>query len=96
MQNKLYVGNIPYNLRSEDLQQICSEVAAVVEAKVILEKDTGRSKGFAFVEMETEEGAQKVIEKLNGGELMGRTLFISLAKPVGTRESSAPRRPFRK
>jgi len=80
MKNKLYVGNLPYNMKEEDLMGAFSEAGPVQSAKIITDLSTGRSKGFGFVEMETEEGAQKAIETLNGQELSGRSIRVDLAK----------------
>ena len=85
MGNKLYVGNLPYTVRDEDLQQSFGAFGNVNSAKVMMERDTGRSKGFGFVEMATSEEAQKAIEMWNGKELDGRTLTVNEARPLEER-----------
>ena len=81
MNNKLYVGQLSYSVDSSALGDFFAEVGEVVSAKVITDRDTGRSKGFGFVEMGTDELANTAIEQLNGKELMGRTINVSMAKP---------------
>ncbi len=85
MSNKLYVGQLPYSVDSESLQSHFSTVGQVVSAKVITDRDSGRSKGFGFVEMGTEEDAQKAIEQLNGKDFNGRNINVSVAKPQESR-----------
>lgn len=77
----LFVRNIAYKATSEDLQALFETVGPVKSAKIIFEKDSGRSKGFGFVEMETEELAQMAIEKLDGHLLLERPISIEIAKP---------------
>ena len=81
MSNKLYVGGLPYSTTEEALEQLFSEHGNVESAKVITDRDTGRSRGFGFVEMETAGEAQKAISALNGTDLDGRTLTVNEAKP---------------
>ncbi len=81
MSKKLYVGNLLYEISDEDLKEYFSQSGTVVSASVIRYHDSGRSKGFGFVEMETEEGAQKAIDTLNGQDLKGRKLIVSEARP---------------
>ena len=81
MGNKLYVGNLPYTVRDEDLQQSFSEYGSVSSAKVMMERDTGRSKGFGFVEMGSDAEAQAAIEGMNGQSLGGRSLVVNEARP---------------
>lgn len=81
MSKKLYVGNVPFQTRDLELQELFSEVGPVVSAKVIKDKMSGRSRGFAFVEMETESDAQNAISKFNGYDFNGRALVVSEAKP---------------
>jgi len=88
MGNKLYVGNLPYTVRDEDLQQAFSAYGAVNSAKVMMERDTGRSKGFGFVEMGSDAEAQTAIEGMNGQSLGGRSLVVNEARPM---EPRAPR-----
>ena len=71
MGNKLYVGNLPYTVRDEDLQQAFGEFGAITSAKVMMERDTGRSKGFGFVEMGSDAEAQAAIAGMNGQSLGG-------------------------
>lgn len=79
--SKLYVGNLPFSATEESLQDAFGAIGSVASVKIITDRDTGRSKGFAFVEMSDEEGAQKAIESLNGTDFGGRSLKISEARP---------------
>ena len=88
MGNKLYVGNLPYGVRDEDMQQAFAEFGAVTSAKVMMERDTGRSKGFGFVEMGTDAEAQAAIQGMNGQSLGGRAIVVNEARPM---EPRAPR-----
>lgn len=81
MNKKLYVGNLLYEVTDEDLKTHFSSVGAVVTATVIKFRDSGRSKGFGFVEMSTEDEAKKAIETLNGQDFKGRKLVVSEARP---------------
>jgi RNA recognition motif-containing protein len=81
MNKKLYVGNLVYEASDDDLKNHFSQAGNVVSATVIRFRDTGRSKGFGFVEMETEEEAQKAIDTLNGQDYKGRKLVVSEARP---------------
>lgn len=81
MGNKLYVGNLSYNTTGSDLEQLFSQHGSVQSAEVIADRDTGRSKGFGFVEMSSQEEAQKAIAALNGQEHDGRALTVNEAKP---------------
>ncbi|NMB84355.1 RNA-binding protein [Candidatus Roizmanbacteria bacterium] len=81
MNKKLYVGNLLYEVTDEDLKDLFSQAGNVVSAAIIRFHDTGRSKGFGFVEMETEEGAQKAIETLNEKDFKGRKMLVSEARP---------------
>ena len=85
MGNKLYVGNLPYTVRDEDLQQAFSAYGSVNSAKVMMERDTGRSKGFGFVEMGSDAEAQSAIEGMNGQSLGGRSLVVNDARPLEAR-----------
>ena len=85
MGNKLYVGNLPYSVRDEDLQQAFSAFGSVNSAKVMMERDTGRSKGFGFVEMGSDAEAQAAIEGMNGQSLGGRSLVVNEARPMEAR-----------
>jgi cold-inducible RNA-binding protein len=85
MGNKLYVGNLPYTVRDEDLQQSFGAFGSVNSAKVMMERDTGRSKGFGFVEMGSDAEAQAAIEGMNGQSLGGRSLVVNEARPMEAR-----------
>ena len=81
MGSKLYVGNLSYNTTSSDLEQLFSQHGTVQSAEVIADRDSGRSKGFGFVQMGSDEEAQAAIAALNGQEQDGRTLTVNEAKP---------------
>jgi RNA recognition motif-containing protein len=81
MTKKLYVGNLLYEITDEELKDLFMQSGNVISATVIRFRDTGRSKGFGFVEMETEEGAQKAIDMFNGQDHKGRKLVVSEARP---------------
>jgi RNA recognition motif-containing protein len=83
---KLYVGNLPYSVNDKSLLEKFSQAGKVESAKVITDRDTGRSKGFGFVEMSSEDEAQSAIEKFNGTELDGRSMNVTEAKPMAPRE----------
>ena len=85
MGNKLYVGNLPYSFRDEDLQQAFAAHGAVSSAKVMMERDTGRSKGFGFVEMGSDAEAQAAISGMNGQQYGGRGLVVNEARPMEPR-----------
>ena len=85
MGKKLYVGNLSYSIRDNDLEQAFGEFGAVASAKVMMERETGRSKGFGFVEMGTDAEAQAAIEGLNGHTLDGRALTVNDARPMEPR-----------
>jgi hypothetical protein len=85
MGNKLYVGNLPYSVRDSDLEQSFGQFGAVTSAKVMMERDTGRSKGFGFVEMGSDAEAQAAIEGMNGTPLGGRSLVVNEARPMEPR-----------
>jgi len=87
MSKKLYVGNLPFSISDDSLQQFFSGAGNVESVKIITDTHSGRSKGFGFVEMSTEEEAQKAIEMLDGKELEGRVIKISEARP----QTSGPR-----
>lgn len=91
MGNKLYVGNLPYAVRDGDLAQAFSTFGAVISAKVMMERDTGRSKGFGFVEMGSDAEAQAAIEGMNGQPLGGRNVVVNEARPM---EARPPRSNF--
>lgn len=81
MGNKLYVGNLAYSVRDENLQQRFAEFGTVTSAKVMMDRETGRSKGFGFVEMSSDAEAQASIRGLNGQSLDGRAIVVNEAKP---------------
>ena len=81
MGNKLYVGNLAYGVRDEELQQAFGEFGTVTSAKVMMDRDTGRSKGFGFVEMGTDAEAQAAIEGMNGQSMSGRAIVVNEARP---------------
>ena len=83
--NKLYVGNLPYSLNDAGLQELFAEIGEVVEAKVIVDKFSGRSKGFGFVTMKDDALADKAIEAMNGKEIEGRALTVNVARPMRER-----------
>ena len=85
MGKKLYVGNLPYSVRDGDLEQAFGQFGAVTSAKVMMERDTGRSKGFGFVEMGTDEEAQSAINGMNGQPLGGRSVVVNEARPMEER-----------
>ncbi len=85
MGNKLYVGNLPYSFRDEDLQQAFAAHGNVTSAKVMMERDTGRSKGFGFVEMGSDAEAQTAINEMNGQQFGGRGLVVNEARPMEPR-----------
>ena len=81
MGNKLYVGNLSYNIRDDDLQQAFAQYGTVNSAKVMMDRDTGRSKGFGFVEMGSDPEAQAAINGMNGQALDGRAIVVNEARP---------------
>jgi len=90
MNKNLYVGNLAYNVTRDDLSDLFGTVGTVVEAKVMYDRYTNRSRGFGFVEMATEAEAQEAISKLNGQELGGRQIKVDEARPP--RRDRRPRR----
>ncbi len=80
----IYVGNLSYKVSDKDLQEVFEEFGTVTSAKVIKDRDTGRSKGFAFVEMENDDDAQTAIDELDGAEIDGRTVKVNKARPKET------------
>jgi cold-inducible RNA-binding protein len=81
MGNKLYVGNLAYSVRDDDLQQAFAQFGTVASAKVMMDRDTGRSKGFGFVEMGSDAEAQSAINGMNGQALDGRAVVVNEARP---------------
>jgi len=87
MSKKLYIGNLSYRATEEDLLKKFGEIAECVSAKIVLDKFSGSPKGFAFVEMATEEGAQEAIKKLNRTAMYGRGIIVNEAKSKGDRKN---------
>jgi hypothetical protein len=85
MGNKLYVGNLPYAVRDQDLAQAFGQFGAVTSAKVMMERESGRSKGFGFVEMGSDAEAQAAIGGMNGQPMGGRNLIVNEARPMEPR-----------
>jgi hypothetical protein len=85
MGNKLYVGNLPYQMRDSDLEQAFGQFGQVTSAKVMMERETGRSKGFGFVEMASDAEAQAAINGMNGQPLGGRSVVVNEARPMEQR-----------
>ncbi|WP_303922804.1 RNA-binding protein [Draconibacterium sediminis] len=77
----IYIGNLPFNMGEEDLREIFEEYGEVASSKIIMDKFTGRSKGFGFVEMEDDSEANKAIEELNNAEVAGRNIKVNESKP---------------
>jgi cold-inducible RNA-binding protein len=85
MANRLYVGGLPYSVNDDELSEVFSAQGTVTSARVITDRDSGRSKGFGFVEMSTDEEAAAAIQALNGTDLGGRKLTVSEARPMEKR-----------
>ena len=85
MGNKLYVGNLPYSVRDQDLEQAFGQFGTVTSAKVMMERDTGRSKGFGFVEMGSDAEAQAAVNGMHGQPLGGRAIVVNEARPMEPR-----------
>lgn len=92
MEKKLFVGNLPHQVRDNELSMIFSECGTVVSAQVIIDKFTDRSKGFGFVTMSSAEEAQKAVETLDQKEVHNRPLRVSIAKPREDKKDRPPRR----
>src|SRR5207249_9022341 len=86
MGKKLYVGNLPFGTTDESLQEIFAQAGSVQSAKIITDRDTGRSKGFGFVEMSTDQEAADAIQKFNGADYGGRNMTVAEARPMSPRE----------
>ena len=91
MAKKLYVGGIPYSTTEDDLKAAFAEIGEVTSSAIIIDKMTGRSKGFGFIEMAKDVDADKAIAEMNGKDFQGRTLTVNEARPL---EERAPRREF--
>ncbi len=85
MNNKLFVGSLPWAVDSAQLEQLFSQYGKVVSAQVLKDRETGRSRGFGFVEMSSEEEAQKAVEALNGSDMEGRKIVVNVARPRADR-----------
>ncbi len=92
MAKKLYVGNLSYNTHEEDLREAFSKIGEVLSATLIVDQTNGRSKGFGFVEMATQEEANKAVELLNGRMFRDRSLVVNEARPQPSRTQGARRR----
>lgn len=88
---KLYVGNLPHSYKEQDLKQLFAEWASVISCKIIMDRETGRSKGFGFVEFSSKEDAIAAIAKLNGKEAGGRPLVVNEARPQEKRDNNSMR-----
>jgi RNA recognition motif-containing protein len=95
MGNKLYVGNLPFSATDQSMMDLFSQAGTVTSAKIITDRDSGRSKGFGFVEMSSSEEAQAAISKFNGTDNGGRPMTVSEAKPQEKRDNNRPRGGFR-
>ena len=93
---KLYVGNLPYNVTEERLQQHFAQHGVVVGARIVTDKFSGRSKGFGFVEMSSDEEAEKAIQAFNGTDFEGRNIVVSEARPQAPRAPREGGRPPRR
>ena len=93
MGKRLYVGNLSYSLKAPELEEIFKAVGEVVNVKVVMDQETGRSKGFAFVEMATDDQGTQAIETLNGKDVGGRALKVTEANPRPERPSGGARAP---
>ena len=91
MATKLFVGSLPWAINDQGLEDLFKEFGAVSSAKVIMDRESGRSKGFGFVEFDDDEAAKAAMNKLNGMDLQGRSIVVSEARPL---EPRPPRREF--
>ena len=91
MGKKLYVGNLPFSATDDSLSEMFGQAGQVESARIITDRDTGRSKGFGFVEMSTEQDAADAIKKFNGADLDGRSLTVNEARPMAPREGGGGR-----
>ncbi|OGK17240.1 hypothetical protein A2690_02225 [Candidatus Roizmanbacteria bacterium RIFCSPHIGHO2_01_FULL_39_12b] len=88
MKNKLYVGNLPYSVTSDGLKDMFAQYGEITEARVIVFKDSGRSRGFGFVEFKNEADAQRAVEEMNQKETEGRKLVVNIARPMEQRDNN--------
>lgn len=91
---KLYVGNLPLSYKESDLEAIFSPYSSVISCKLIIDRETMRSKGFGFVEFSSKEEAEKAIQELHGKDAGGRALVVNEARPLEKKEFGGSRRPF--
>ncbi|MEJ0073676.1 MAG: RNA-binding protein [Candidatus Saccharibacteria bacterium] len=91
MATKLFVGSLPWAINDQGLEDLFKEFGAVASAKVIMDRESGRSKGFGFVEFDDDDAAKAAMDKLNGTDLQGRTIVVSEARPL---EPRPPRHDF--
>ncbi|OGK98155.1 MAG: hypothetical protein A3E31_18230 [Candidatus Rokubacteria bacterium RIFCSPHIGHO2_12_FULL_73_22] len=91
MAHKLFIGGLPFSTSSDRLRELFAQAGGVESATVVMEQDTGRSRGFGFVEMTTAEEADAAVKKFNGQEMDGRTLKVELAKSAGAGGGRGPR-----
>ena len=94
MGKKLYVGNLPFSATDAHLQEIFQQVGTVESARVVVDRDTGRSKGFGFVEMASDEEATNAISRFNGAEYDGRPMTVAEARPPAAKEGGGGRGGF--
>jgi len=92
MSTKLYVGNLSYNSTEQELRDLFSQAGEISDVQVISDKATGQSRGFGFIEMSTEEGAQEAIKRFNGYSLGSRELVVNLARPRTDRQGGSQKR----
>jgi RNA recognition motif-containing protein len=92
MKNKVYVGNLSYAVSEEELRETFAKIGNVLSVRIITDSVSGRSKGFGFVEMETEDLAQKAIDELNGTDVQGRTMRVAMARPPRSQGGGGDRR----
>ena len=85
MGNKIYVGNLPFSATNDSLNELFAKFGSVNSAKIVIDRDTNRSKGFGFVEMSSDAEAQAAIDKLNGSDMGGRSLVVNEARPMEPR-----------
>ncbi len=90
----IYVGNLNYNLSEEELNEVFSEYGEVVSVKIVKDRETGRAKGFGFVEMANEDEGEKAVEELDGAEVKGRNMKVNKARPKPERPERSDRRNF--
>lgn len=95
MQNKIYVGNLSFSVTNDTLSDAFSQFGTIRSARVIIDRDTNRSKGFGFVELSTSQEAENAVNSMNGSDLEGRALNVSIAKPMTNdgRSERTERRP---